>query len=213
MAVWAAMRPKSSGVTSWVLRSAAIGLEPLGLDLGLLALAALPGLGVDGRARLLDLGNGLAGGLGRLGDLELFLELLVQQALLEVVGDLDLEHAEVGGPVVELDLGVLGRAWGLLVGREQRVSQRVHQGVGVDSLFLLERLDGVNDLLGHAVTSVSSVNRFERRTDASGIVTVPWSSVRLTASSPALSSSPVKLRCPSIASWVLTRTRWPTKRS
>ena len=115
----------------------------------------------------------LAGGLGRLGRLELVLELLVEQLLLELLGHDQLEDPEVGAAVVELDLRVLGRARGLLVGGEQGVGECIHQRVGGDPLLLLECPDGVNDLLGHAATSVRPSSRFERRTASSGIVTVP----------------------------------------
>ena len=138
-----------------------VGLEALRLQLRLLGLAPLARLRIDGGARDLNLGNLLAGGLGRLGGLELVLELLVEQLLLEVLGNDQLVDPEVGGAVVELDPGVLGRAGGLLVGGEERVGERVHQRVRVDSLLLLERLDGVDDLLGHAATSV------RRATDSS----------------------------------------------
>src|SRR5262249_1586700 len=165
----------------------------------------------DGRAVDLDLGDRLAGGLGGLSRLELLLELFVEQLLLEVLGDLELVDAEVGRAVVELDLGVLGGARGLLVGGEKRVLERVHQGVGGNSLLLLEHFDGIHDFLGHALTP-SFDSRFERRTAVRGIETGPSPESTLTCCSSASVSSPVKLLCPEMSSVVFTRTRLPMKR-
>ena len=43
---------------------------------------------------------------------------------LDLLGNDQLVDAEVGGAVVELDLGVLGRAGRLLVSREKRILER-----------------------------------------------------------------------------------------
>ena len=213
MAVWAAIRPKSSGVTSRDLIVVEEGLDALRLQLGLLGLAALarsrgrPGCAAAGRARSprrpprpprrrLDLG----------------LELLVEQLLLEVLGDEQFVDTEVGGRMVELDLGVLGGAGGLLVGGEEGVLEGVHQRVRGDSLLHLERLDCLDDLLGHATTSSSSGNRFDRRTASSGMERRRRRDRRSAWRSSASARRPVKLLRPSISSRVLTRTRWPRNR-
>jgi hypothetical protein len=166
------------------------GLETLGLELLLGGLAALARLGVDAGAGGLDLGHRLAGRLRGLGGLQLLLELLVEQALLEILRDHQLVDAEVRAAVVELDLRVLRGSRGLLVRGQQRILKRVHQGVGGDPLLLLEHLDGVDDFLGHAT---SSGTRFERRTLCNGMVTAPSGASRLTRSSSAAVSVPVKL--------------------
>ena len=125
MAVWAAIRPKSPGVTSrssiWSRYCSNFG----GIDLGVLGLAHLPRLGVD-RRRLVD----------RLDD----------QVRLEALGDDQLDHAEVGGLAVDLDARVLGRAGLLLVGRQQRVLERDHQLLGLDALLARERVHRIQDL-------------------------------------------------------------------
>ena len=73
---------------------------------------------------------------------------LVEQAHLEVLGQLDREHAEVAR-VVELDGGVPRRARRLLVGREQRVLERGDERARLDPLLALDLANGLNDLLGH----------------------------------------------------------------
>ena len=130
LAVWAAIRPKSSGVTSRVVDLVLVGGDHLRVELGVLGLAHLARLGID-LGLLLQLG-----GLG-------------QQLLLQLRRQDQFEDAEVAGLVVEVDAGVFGRAGGLLVGREQGVLEGVHQLVGGDSLLLLERFDCVDDLLAH----------------------------------------------------------------
>ena len=86
LAVWAAIRPKSVGVTSRVSIWSSYSASSLGVDLRLLGLAQLARLGVD-RALLLD----------RLGD----------QLLLQLGRQDQLEHAEVGGAAIHVDPGVL----------------------------------------------------------------------------------------------------------
>ena len=58
--------------------------------------------------------------------------------------------------MVEVDAGVFGGAWGLLVGGEQGVLESVHQLVGADALLLLERFDCVDDLFAHGDDSLVS---------------------------------------------------------
>ena len=132
LAVCAAIRPKSSGVTSLVVDLVLVGGDHLRVELGLLGLFQLAGFGVDLALFVLL-------GLGRLG----------QQLLLQLGRQDQLEDAEVAGLVVEVDARVLGRPGRLLVGREERVGERVHQLVGGDALLLLERLDCFDDLFAH----------------------------------------------------------------
>ncbi len=103
-----------------------VGGQHLGVELGVLGLAKLARLGVD--LLLLLLGD------------------LLKELLLELSGQDQLEHPEVSGVAVQVDAGVLGRAGRLLVGGEERVLERRHQGLGVDPLLLLEAPDGLNDL-------------------------------------------------------------------
>ena len=110
MAVWAAIRPKSSGVTSLVDDLVLVGGDHLRVELGLLGLAQLSRFGIDLALFLLL-------GLGRLGE----------QFLLELGRQDQFEDAEVAGLVVEIDARVLGGPGGLLVGGEKRVGERVHQ--------------------------------------------------------------------------------------
>ena len=77
--------------------------ELLEVDLGLLGLAHLAGLGVDR---------------------PLFLDRLLHELLLELGRQDQLEHAEVRRSAVHVDARVLGRARGLLVGGEERVLER-----------------------------------------------------------------------------------------
>ena len=132
MAVWAAIRPKSSGVTSRVVDLVLVGSDHLRVELGVLGLAQLARLGIDLALFLLL-------GLGRLG----------QQLLLQLGRQDQFEDAEVAGLVVEVDARVFGRAGRLLVGGEEGVLEGVHQLVGGDPLLLLERLDCVDDLFAH----------------------------------------------------------------
>jgi hypothetical protein len=80
--------------------------------------------------------------------LECALARLVEQALLEVGGQLDREHAEV--PVlVELDRRMPRGAGRLLVRREERILQRRDERALLDSLLTLDLANGFNDLLAH----------------------------------------------------------------
>ena len=124
MAVCAAIRPKSSGVTSrspiWSRYSRELG----GIDFGFLGLAQLAGLGVHDGA-LVD----------RLDD----------QVRLQTLGDDQFDHTKVGGLAVHLHARVLGRAGLLLVGGEQRVLERDHQLLGLDALLARQRMHGFQD--------------------------------------------------------------------
>ena len=102
--------------------------ELLGIDLRVFGLAQLAGLGVD-RA--------------------LLLYRLLHELLLELRGNEQLEHAEVRGVAIHVHPRVLGGARCLFVVGEERVLEREHQLLSRDALLLLERLDGLNDLLGH----------------------------------------------------------------
>ena len=149
LAVWAAIRPKSSGVTSRDCDLVLVGSEDLGIELGLLGLAELARLGIDCRLLL----------LGHLGE----------QLLLELGRQDQLEDAEVGGVAVEVDARVLGGTGALLVGGQQRVLERRHQRLGVDALLLLEAVKGLDDLAAQALPPPKSGTRFERRMPASGM--------------------------------------------
>ena len=114
LAVCAAMRPKSSGVTSrssiWSLYCSNFS----GSISGSSGSTHLARLGVDRRA-LVD----------RLDD----------QVRLEALGDDQLEDAEVAGLAVDLDARVLRGAGLLLVGRQQRVLEGDHELLGGDALL------------------------------------------------------------------------------
>ncbi len=124
MAVCAAIRPKSSGVTSLFVDLIAVFLELLRVDLRFLGLAHLARLGVD-RGFLVD----------RLDD----------QVRLQAFGDDQFDHAEVGRLAVHLHACVLGRAWLLLVGRQQGVLERDHQLLRLDPLLARQRVHGFQD--------------------------------------------------------------------
>ena len=136
-AVCAAIRPKSCGVTSsrWTWSSGTIGpvdVEVLVVDERVRALAVL---GLE-RFELGD--RALAG--------------LLDQPLLDVGGQLDRVDAEVA-LVVELDRRVARRARGLLVRGQERVLERVDQGLAVDPLLLLDDANRLDDLSGHLAPS------------------------------------------------------------
>ena len=93
--------------------------ESLGFQLRLLRVAPLAGLGVDQTARHQITVDLFTCGLGSLRGAYLLLELLVEEFLLDIFGDYQLVHPEVGRRGIQLDLGVLRRTRGLLVGREE----------------------------------------------------------------------------------------------
>src|SRR5690606_10841050 len=110
--------------------------------------------------------------------------------------------------------GVLGRAGALLIGREERIGERVHQRVRGDALLLAKRPDRLDDLLAHPVASVPVSSSFRspsapstrwlRAISEYGIVTTPVPAATVTSASEAPTSSPVKLRWPSRGSRVRT---------
>ncbi len=102
-------------MTSSLLDLVLVLLQLLGIELGLGRLAHLAGLRVDRRL-------GLVGG----GD---------EQLLLELGRDLQLPDDEVGGVAVDLDPRVAGRPGRLLVRRQERVLERLHQLLGGDVLL------------------------------------------------------------------------------
>src|SRR5207247_10488303 len=172
-----------------------VGSQDLRVEVRLLGLAHLAGLRVD---RLL-----------------LLLDRLRLQLLLQLRRQDQLEDPKGGRVGVEIDARVLGGVRRLLVRRQQRILQRRHQGVGVDSLLLFEAPDRIDDLATHLAPSSGLMwldTRLDRRIRDSGISTSPASAARRTRRSSAAVSVPVKLRCPSIASRVLTLTRRPMKR-
>ena len=87
---------------------------------------------------------------------------LVEQAHLEILGQLDREHAELA-LVVELDGRMTGRARRLLVRGEQRILERGHEGARLDPLLALDLANGLDNLLGHrfCIAQPSSI-RFAR---------------------------------------------------
>ena len=125
LAVCAAIRPKSPGVTSrssiWSLYSSNFA----GSISGIGRLDHLARLGVVRRA-LVD----------RLDD----------EVRLEALGDDQLDDAEVGGLGVELDARVLRAVGLLLVGRQQRVLEREPQLLGRDALLPAENGHRIQDL-------------------------------------------------------------------
>src|SRR5436853_608872 len=77
---------------------------------------------------------------------------LVEEALLDVGGQLDRVNAELAVVRIELDGRVSRRAGRLLVGGQQRVLERVDEGVLLDPLLALDRLDRFDDLSAHVAT-------------------------------------------------------------
>ena len=124
MAVCAAIRPKSSGVTSLFADLIAVLLELRGVDFGVLGFAQLARLGIDDGA-LVD----------RLDD----------QVRLQPFGDDQFDHAEVGRLAVHFNAGVFGRARLLLVGGQQGVLKGDHQLLGLDALLARQRVHGFQD--------------------------------------------------------------------
>ena len=190
LAVWAAMRPKSSGVTSRSSIWSRYCIEPLRVELGLLRLAHLARLGVDRRLAglLLDLG---------------------EQLLLEVGRQQQLEDAEVAAVAVHVDARVLGRA---------RASSCRPTGARprAPSIRRSAEMPFSRSRTGRPRRSPwtfrSPSSRLLRLMSAYGIDTTPSSAATVTSSSLAPTSSPVKLLCPSRGSRVRTRARRPRKR-
>ena len=194
LAVWAAMRPKSSGVTSrssiWSRYSASISWGSSGSS----GSRSSP---VSGST----VGSSSASSASS------------SSFSSSSSGQQQLEDLEVAGVVVDVHARVLGRAGALLVRREERVLQGVHERVGGDSLLLLEHVDCVDDLLAHAAPSSAlqqiAAADLRVRDGHERRLRVP---ATVTSSSVAPTSSPVKLLWPSRGSRVRTRARRPRKR-
>ena len=161
-------------------------------------------------ALLVDLGRL---GLAQLARLRVHLRLaqlllhLVEQLLLELGGQDQLEHEEVTGLPVHLHAGVLRRAGRLLVGREERVLERLHQAVCRDALLALEHSHGLDDLLGHRAS-----RRLLLLISEYGIDTTPSSAATVTSASDAPTSSPVRFCWPSRGLRSRSLARCPRKR-
>src|SRR3954452_14542841 len=180
--------------------------EVLGRDVALVDLVVvLLELGrVDLRVLRLDELAGLGVDVGALVDR------LDDEVRLEPLGDDELDHAVVAGVRVHLHARVLRGAGLLLVGREQRVLERVEELVLRYPLLAREGVHGLDDLSRH-VSDYSST-RFERMMSAYGIAITPVEAAIVTSSSEAPTSSPVKLLWPSRSSRVRTLARRPRKR-
>ncbi len=126
LAVCAAIRPKSSGVTSGGLDLVLVLLELLEVDLGRRRLAHLAGLRIHARL--------LVGGR------------LDQQLLLELGRDLQLPDREVTGVPIHLHARIGRRARRLLVRGKQRVFQRFHELICGNVLLGGQAADGLKDL-------------------------------------------------------------------
>src|SRR4051812_26954438 len=169
----------------------AVLLELGRVDLGVLRLDGLAGLGVD---------------VGPLVDR------LDDQVGLQALGHDELDDAVVAGVGVHLHARVLGRARLLLVRRQQGVLQRMDEAVGRDALLDGQGLHGVQDLSRHVGYSST---RLDLRMSAYGIAIrvggVVFTAI-VTSASVAPTSSPVKDEWPSWASRRRTRARRPRKR-
>src|SRR3954469_24904312 len=169
----------------------AVLLELGRVDLGVLRLYRLAGLGID---------------VGPLVDR------LDDQVGLQALGHDELDDAVVAGVGVHLHARVLGRARLLLVRRQQGVLQRMDEAVGRDALLDGQGLHGVQDLSRHVGYSST---RLDLRMSAYGIAIrvggVVFTAI-VTSASVAPTSSPVKDEWPSWASRRRTRARRPRKR-
>src|SRR4029453_17178326 len=126
-------------------------------------------------------------GLERLQLCERALARLLDQALLDVRGQLDRVDAEVA-LVVELDRRVARGARSLLVRGQERVLEGVDQGLAVDPLLLLDDADRLDDLFAHLAPS--SI-RLPRTIESYGIsIGSPLPGAPLSAPSPAPTSGP-----------------------
>ena len=77
---------------------------------------------------------------------------LVEQLVLEVLGQEELLDDEVAGVAVHAHAGVARGARLLLVGAEECILQRAHQLLLGDALLAPERLDCFDDLCGHGLS-------------------------------------------------------------
>ena len=190
-AVCAAIRPKSCGVTSSRLTWSS-GTSDQSMSRSSSLMQRVRALAVLGLERF-ELG-------------ERALARLFDQALLDVGGQVDRVDAEVA-LVVELDRRVARGAGGLLVRGQERVLERVDQGVAVDPLLLLDDANRLDDLSAHLAPS--SI-RFPRTIESYGISTgSPLPGSTRSVCSPTPTSWPrTRLR-----SAVRTETVRPTTRS
>ena len=115
---------------------------------------------------------------------------LVEQAELEVDGQLDREHAKVA-LVVELDRGMARRSRRLLVCGEQCVLECVDERPALDSLLAFDVANGINDFLAHCLPHPSSI-KFARTIRSYGMSTGSEPFRICTACSPAATTSPLK---------------------
>ena len=191
LAVWAAMRPKSSGVTSRSSIWSRYCGQPLLVDLRRLGVDQLARLGVDGR---------LAG---------LLLD-LVEQLLLEVGRQEQLEDAEVAAAVVDVHARVLAppRASSC---RPRAARPRAPPSGGRRRCPSRARARR-RPRRSPWSSSPSLHARLLRLISEYGIDTTPSSAATVTSSSVAPTSSPVKLLWPSRGSRMRTRARRPRKR-
>ena len=88
---------------------------------------------------------------------------LVEELVLEVLGQQELLDDEVAGVAVHAHAGVARRAGLLLVGRQQRVFERAHQLLLGDALLSPESLDCFDDLCGHVLSPPRGSNDGCRR--------------------------------------------------
>src|SRR6187551_1101929 len=112
---------------------------------------------------------------------------LVEQARLEILGDVEREDAELA-LVVELDGRVARCAGCLLVRGEKGVLEGGDERPGLDALLPLDRADAFDDLLAH--DSRPSSIRLPRAISPTGISSVVPFTCTVTASSPAPTSVP-----------------------
>ena len=183
LAVWAAIRPKSSGRDVAGLDLVLVGREQLRVELGLLGLAQLARLGVDRSAPAPRSPR--------------------EQLLLELGRQDQLEDAEVGGVAVEVDAGVLG---GARASSCRRTAGRPRARPSACRPRCPSPARGT--LMASTISWVialhlrsSSGHRFERRMRVERDLDRRRRRRRARrASSSAPISSPVKLRWPSIAS-------------
>ena len=112
----------------------------------------------------------------------------LEEPTLDVLGNLDPEHAKLSG-AVELHLGVPCRVRRLLVRSAERILESGDEHALLDALLLLDRLNAFDDFLAHVVNP-SSI-RLARTIESYGIRTSPASpAFSVMASSPASVSTP-----------------------
>ena len=129
LAVCAAIRPKSCGVTSSVSIWSSYSLS------------FSRSISGSGGSRISPVSGSTVGCCS--------VRRLDQQLLLELRRDLQLPDLEVAAVAVHLDLRVAGRPGRLLVRRQQRVLERLHQLLAGDVLLGGEAAYGLDDLSRH----------------------------------------------------------------